>query len=83
MLSYPSPFTSQVNVSISSDRNQQVVAVVYDALGKMVRSETKRLYTGENNFTLTGLDNLDHGIYYAVIKDESGNLLGRTQLLKN
>ncbi|MEI2738224.1 MAG: T9SS type A sorting domain-containing protein [Chitinophagaceae bacterium] len=83
MLSYPSPFTSQVNVSISSDRNQQVVAIVYDALGKMVRSETKRLYTGENNFTLTGLDNLGHGVYYAVIKDESGNLLGRTQLLKN
>jgi hypothetical protein len=83
LLSYPNPFTAQVNVSISSTANQQVSISIFDAVGKTVRSETKNLYTGNNSFTITGLDRLSRGIYYAEIKDFSGALLGRTQLLKD
>ena len=83
MLSYPNPFSAQVNVSISSLANQQVSVNVFDGSGRTVRTETTNLYTGSNNFTITGLDKLTRGIYYAEIKDQSGGLLGRTQLLKN
>ena len=83
MLSYPNPFTTQLNISISSPSNQQVSAIIYDVMGKTVRSETKKIFAGENNFSIASLDNLSRGIYYAEIKDQSGNMLGRTQLIKD
>jgi len=83
MLSYPNPFSTQINVSINSPTNQQVSVNIFDVSGKTARTETKNIYSGNNNFTITGLDKLTRGIYYAEIKDQSGGLLGRTQLLKN
>ncbi len=81
--SYPNPFTSQVNVSISSPAYQQVVIAVYDAGGKTVRAETKYLFAGNNNFTITGLDKLTRAVYYLEVKDAAGEILGRSKLVKD
>ncbi|HWR34150.1 MAG TPA: T9SS type A sorting domain-containing protein, partial [Chitinophagaceae bacterium] len=81
--SYPNPFTSQVNLSISSSTNQQVTASLYDATGKKVSSEIKNLYAGSNSFALTGPYRLTTGMYYLEIKDINGELLARTKLVKN
>ncbi|MEO7924994.1 MAG: T9SS type A sorting domain-containing protein [Chitinophagaceae bacterium] len=83
LLSYPNPFTRQVNVSINSAYNQPVTATVIDASGKILRSDRKELYAGNNNFTITGLEAFTRGVYYILIRDASGNTLGETQLLKN
>jgi hypothetical protein len=81
--SYPNPFTSQVNLSISSATNQQVSASLYDAAGKRVQSELKNIYAGSNSFAITGLDRLTKGMYYLEIKDINGELLARTKLIKD
>lgn len=82
LLGYPNPFTEQVTISVHSSASQPVSTFLYDGNGKMVRSETKSLYAGDNSFIMTGLDKLAAGIYYLEIKNESGSLLGRTRLLK-
>ena len=81
--SYPNPFTSQVNLSISSTINQQVTTSLYDAAGKKIRSEIKNLYAGNNSFAITGLDKMTSGMYYLEIKDMNGELLARTKLIKD
>lgn len=81
--SYPNPFTSHVNVSISSSGNQQVTVSVYDAGGKRVRSEIKTLYAGNNSFCVTSLDRLTNGIYYLEIKNIALEILARAKLIKD
>ena len=83
MLSFPNPFKEQLNVSINSPVNQQVSASIIDITGKIVRSETKRLYAGSNSFSFLGVERLSRGVYYAEIREGSGNILGRTQLIKD
>ncbi len=82
ILSYPNPFTTLVNVSINSSYNQPVEIILYDAGGKTVQAETKDLYAGSNNFTITGLDKLTKAVYYLEVKDASGEILGRCKLMK-
>jgi hypothetical protein len=82
LLSYPNPFTAQVNVSISSPSDQQVAVTLYDEGGKTVRTETKNLYTGSNNFTITGLDKLTRTVYYLEVKDAAGAILDHSKLVK-
>lgn len=81
--SYPNPFNSLVNVSVSSTANQQVTISLYDAAGRNVQSQIKNLYTGNNSFSIAGLDRLTTGIYYLVIKDSNAEILARTKLLKD
>lgn len=82
LVTYPNPFASQVNISISSASNQPVVISIYDAAGKTVRTEQGKLYTGSNSINITRLDMLSRGIYYIDVKDENGIILGRNMLMK-
>jgi hypothetical protein len=82
MLSYPSPFTSQINLNLNSAASQQASAILMDLAGKIVRTEIKSLFPGNNNFTIAGLDVLRPGIYIVEIKDPAGNTLGRSKILK-
>lgn len=83
IMGYPNPFTAQLNMSLSSEINQQVTASLYDAAGKKVFSEIKSLYAGNNSFAITGLDRLTTGLYYLEIKDITGKLLASTKLIKD
>jgi hypothetical protein len=83
VLGYPNPFTKQVNVSINSAINQQVTVSMMDAAGNRVRTETRELYAGNNNFTIAGLERLSKGLYYVSIKDGSGAPLGQSPLIKD
>lgn len=83
MLSYPNPFTSQVNININSSVNQPVAVILYGAVGQILRRETNKLYIGNNSIEMSNLDKLAAGIYYFEIKDETGLILGRNMLLKN
>ncbi|MEK7225602.1 MAG: T9SS type A sorting domain-containing protein, partial [Bacteroidota bacterium] len=82
LLSYPNPFSSQVNLSISSALNQVVIINIYDAAGKTVRTETSKLFTGSNSINITALDKLSRGIYHIDVRDDAGIILGRSMLMK-
>ena len=82
LLSYPNPFSSQVNLSISSTNNQSVVISIYDAAGKTVRTENSKLFAGSNSINITALDKLVRGVYYINVRDDAGAILGRSMLMK-
>lgn len=81
--SYPNPFNSLVNLSISSPGNQQAIVKLYDVAGKMLLTETKNLFSGNNSFSVTGLEKFSKGIYFLEIKNINGELLARTRLMKD
>ncbi len=81
--SYPNPFNSQVNLSITTANSQQVSITLFDATGKSIYTESRNLYNGNNSFGITGLDKLSNGMYFVVIKNNNDEILGRTALLKN
>ncbi|HEV7782152.1 MAG TPA: T9SS type A sorting domain-containing protein [Chitinophagaceae bacterium] len=83
LVSYPNPFTDQINVNINSAAKQQVSATVYDVAGKTIRTESRPIYTGNNSFSITGLSRLERGAYYVQVKDAAGAVLGHTSLLKD
>lgn len=82
LLSYPNPFIEHINVSLHSSGDQSVTATITDASGKQVLSAVRRLYRGNNNFSLSGLDRLSPGIYFIAITGGDMNLLGHSRLVK-
>lgn len=82
LVSYPNPFAEHVNVSVYSKSDQPVTTSITDAAGKRVMSAERRLYRGNNNFSMTGLDKLSPGIYFITITDEEKNSLGHSRLVK-
>jgi hypothetical protein len=82
VLVYPNPFSNQVNISVHSPNEQSVNAFIYDLGGRIVRTEVRKLYPGNNNFTINGLQLLPKGIYSAEVKDINGNSLGNARLVK-
>jgi hypothetical protein len=79
---YPNPFREQVSVSIYAAAQQQVLISILDAAGRTVKTTTKDLYAGQNNIMLSGLGSFAKGIYHITAYDAAGNLLGRTQVLR-
>lgn len=60
---YPSPFTNEVFVKIGSLRADKVSLSITDAGGRVVKSMQLFLPAGETSITVSGLDNLQKGIY--------------------
>ncbi len=83
ILSYPNPFMTQINVTISTLSDQKVVITFYDAGGKKVRAETKNIYTGSNSFSISNLDKLSKAVYYLEVRNTAGELLGNSKLVKD
>lgn len=79
---YPNPFTDHVNISIHIPVQQQVSGILRDAVGKTLKTVSGDLFAGDNNFMIPGIGQLAKGIYYIEMRDEAGNLLGRSKLLK-
>ncbi len=60
---YPNPAHNEVNLSITSSRNEKIRWTVIDAAGKLVQQDTKELMTG-NSIFIINTDKLPGGVYY-------------------
>lgn len=79
---YPNPFNDQFSASVYSPLQQSARVVLVDVSGRVMKSENRNLYAGDNNMLLSGLGTLPKGIYQVIAYDISGNQLGSTKLLK-
>ena len=67
---YPNPFTSNINVELSSDLGQEINMIITDLLGKRVAHKTYNIVKGDNRIMLEMQPNLPSGIYSIVILGE-------------
>lgn len=73
---YPNPFTDKVNITLLSRSIQIVTLLLTDISGKVIRSESKKVFIGENNIMLGELEKTSKGIYIVTIRDENGEIIG-------
>ncbi len=59
----PNPFKNELSISVVLERNQPIVANIFDASGRIVRTYTQHGQLGVNNFKFMKLDNIPAGYY--------------------
>lgn len=79
---WPSPFISQVTVSLYSSTAQPVSVQLIDYSGKAVRQQQYNTGRGNNQLTLAGLNTLAAGTYVIRIIGAEGEVIGTQSLLK-
>jgi len=77
----PSPFTSAVNVRLDAAASENILVRIFDLLGRPIKAQIFAANKGNNNFQITGLDNLSAGTYIIEISARGEQLL-RQQLMK-
>lgn len=79
---FPNPFTDHLTISIQSPGQKPVSIALNDAAGKIILRETKYLYQGVNSIGLQVPVSLPKGIYQVTVMDDSGNITGRSKILR-
>lgn len=73
---YPNPVVEDLNVSISLKESQEVEATIYDASGRLMRSQVLDLGVGENDIRFD-LRDITNGLYFVTIRGEGFRLTDR------
>jgi len=77
---YPNPATDEINLLVSSLRNETMSYRIYDNSGRFVRQAAKPVSSGSNNFSID-ISKLSSGGYYLVLQGSSGDK--RLQFIKH
>ncbi|MFZ1529646.1 MAG: SdrD B-like domain-containing protein [Ferruginibacter sp.] len=78
----PNPFVEKLNISIHSSKTEMVSVMLLDAGGRRVKQLSRKLYAGNNWFTVEGLGNLAKGIYTVRIIAANGTEILLKELMK-
>jgi hypothetical protein len=82
LVTYPNPFSSQVNISLHSAAAQQVTSTITDMAGRTIQADINQLSKGNNNYSMNVSKKLPAGIYWLSITDEQKNVIAQTRLFK-
>ena len=78
---YPNPSTENLFVNMSSTKAEQVSLTVNSVGGLQVISQQVKLFSGNNSFTISGIDKLPAGVYQLSIRWPGGRKISQ-QFLK-
>jgi hypothetical protein len=82
LVTYPNPFSTQVNISLHSAATQQVTSTITDIAGRTIQADINQLHQGNNNYSMVVSEKLPSGIYWLRITDEQKNVIGQARLFK-
>jgi len=68
---YPNPTQDIMNLTLTSDKEQSLNLIVYNAIGQQVFNETYNVKPGASNIQLDAFRNITKGVYTAVISNGS------------
>ncbi len=74
---YPNPASSDVNITVSLIKSENVTVNIYNSLGALVHSEVKNMQAGDTNVTLSTA-NLSNGMYSVTVS--TGNQISSKKL---
>jgi hypothetical protein len=76
---HPNPFSSWIEIE-SSSTLRNATYEIFDYTGKSILSG--RLDDAMNSHTLTGLETMDHGIYFLRVSSRNGSLAATRKMFK-
>jgi uncharacterized repeat protein (TIGR01451 family) len=68
---FPNPANELVNIKYVAEKETEAVVTIFDALGKLVKSQKIRLYKGNNTVPVTGLGSCSNGVYQLRLNIDS------------
>ena len=68
---YPNPTQDIMNLTLTSDKEQSLNLIVYNAIGQQIFNETYNVKPGASNIQLDAFRNITKGVYTAVISNGS------------
>jgi hypothetical protein len=74
---YPSIVQSSVSLQVSAEQAGEAGISMYDFAGHLIQSRTVRLYAGQNQLMIDGLDRLPRGAYVVQVKNGAQTISGR------
>jgi len=77
---YPNPVSDQLNISFSSENNEDMQINIYNVLGQELYSQTENINLGTNIVTIN-LETLENGIYF--VKTKMGNKIQNFKIIVN
>lgn len=81
IITYPNPTSGALHIAANFEKEEKVDLQIIDAQGKVVKSlNDQRVVPGAYEL-LIHTDGLSFGIYFLVIKDESGAILHRERIV--
>ena len=78
---FPNPVSSILNISISSEINENTKIILMDVSGKIVKTFSRSILKGENKFELPIYD-ISSGVYILRIQSNSGVNLVNAKFIK-
>lgn len=69
---YPNPFTYEINVDFSAEKEEELTIQLLDVFGRTIQSENTNSIIGENKFQLPVSNQLPEGIYFVRVIGENG-----------
>lgn len=79
---YPNPFSSQFTIGFQLDGASDASITIFNHLGKQVKVVEKKQLTGMQEYTMD-LNGLPAGMYFCVLKTESGTQTIKLVKMKN
>ena len=81
MVVYPNPFSKRVVVKINSEKSTEHVTIrIVNNEGAVLRTQLADVFKGENNITVTQVNDLPGGIYFLEVIAEHRSM--KTKLMK-
>ncbi len=77
---YPNPFSSKVNISVSTEKAEELSVRIFDNIGKLVYAQQKLIPKGTSLFVIDELKTLASGVYMIEVK--AGDILVSQKLIK-
>ena len=79
---WPVPFTSKINISITTDKAQPIQMNIFDNAGKLIATKTQLTVAGNNQCSMQELQQLAKGVYVLKITNAAGEMLLIKKLVK-
>jgi len=79
---YPNPVRDQAAVSIYSAAQQNLSISIADQSGRIVQTQSRKVFTGNNTISMHLPITLPRGVYQVIVREENGQIAGSTKILR-
>lgn len=79
---YPNPANNFFNLSLKAEQTENVSIRIIDFSGKVVKTIPWTVKNGDNSIRITGIENINKGMYFVTVVNAEGVLIGKSSLVK-
>lgn len=79
---YPNPVSDQAALSVYSAAQQDIRISIADQSGRIVQTQTRKVFNGNNTISLQFPVTLPKGVYQVIVREENGQITGSTKILR-